>query len=230
MSGARLAALIAVLAAAIVTPSPLGAASKEPARSSAQLNLLLDRLQKHYQQTSCFSAKFTEEIIPAGGAKRERSGIVFYRKPGKMRWEFEGQDQELIVSDGKQLYNYQPDLNQVIETPVEQAFKSSSTAAFLLGIGNVKRDFDASMPANPPADGLKHIALKPKNGSDSFEMGVDPTTLDLRSLRLTDALGDVTQLALSDIKQGATLDDKLFTFIAPAGADIVKAPQQPNSH
>ena len=117
-----------------------------------------------------------------------------------MRWEFEGQDQELIVSDGKQLYSYQPDLNQVIETPLEQAFRSSSVAAFLLGIGNIQRDFDASVPAKPPADGLKHIALKPKNGGDSVEMGLDPSTLDLRTLRLTDALGDVTELSFSDIK------------------------------
>ncbi len=204
----------------------------DSAQSSAQLKTLktlLDRLQKHYQQTTSFSAKFTEEIVPAGGAKREREGTVYYRKPGQMRWEFAGDDNEIIVSDGKQLYSYEPDLNQVIETPLEQAFKSSSTAAFLLGIGNVQRDFDASMPATAPADGLKHIVLKPKNGSDSFEMGVDPKTLDLKSLRLTDALGDITELAFSDINSDAPLDAKLFTFIPPAGADIVNAPQQPNS-
>jgi outer membrane lipoprotein carrier protein len=218
---------VAVTIALLAIAMPVRADSAHP---SPQLKTVLDRLQKHYQQTTSFSAKFTEDIIPAGGAKRERAGTVYYRKPGQMRWEFAGQDQEIIVSDGKQLYSYQPDLNQVIETPLEQAFKSSSTAAFVLGIGNVQRDFDASMPATAPADGLKHIVLKPKNGSDSFEMGVDPKTLDLKSLRLTDALGDVTELAFSDIKRDAPLDAKLFTFIPPAGADIVKAPQQPNSH
>jgi outer membrane lipoprotein carrier protein len=214
------------LIALIAVATSIQAASE----SSPQLRTMLDRLQKHYQQTTSFSAKFTEEISPAGGAKRERAGTVYYRKPGQMRWEFAGQDQEIIVSDGKLLYSYQPDLNQVLETPLEQAFKSSGTAAFLLGIGNVQRDFDASMPATAPADGLTHVVLKPKNGSDSFEMGVDPKTLDLKSLRLTDALGDVTELAFSDIKRDAPLDAKLFTFIPPAGADIVKAPQQPNSH
>jgi outer membrane lipoprotein carrier protein len=186
-------------------------------------------LQKHYQQTKSFSAKFNEEISPPGGAKRERAGTVYYRKPGQMRWEFQGQDAETIVSDGKLIYNYQPDLNQVVETPLEQAFKSSSTAAFLLGIGDVQRDFDASMPATPPSDGFTHVVLKPKNGNDSFDMGVDPKTLDLRTLRLTDALGDVTNLAFSNVQRDVTIDDKLFTFTPPAGADIVSAPQQ-NSH
>jgi len=224
----RVVAFVVILSLAIATP--LHAASKDSVHQAAQLSTLLNRLQKHYQQTNSFSAKFKEVITPAGGTKRERTGTVYYRKPGRMRWEFDGQDQEIIVSDGKQLYSYQPDLNQVIETPLEQAFRSSSVAAFLLGIGNVQRDFDASIPAKASADGLKHVALKPKNGSDNVEMGLDPSTLDLRTLRLTDALGDVTELSFSNIKNGASLDDKLFAFIPPAGADIVKAPQQPNSH
>ena len=198
--------------------------------TTPHLHALLQQLQKHYQQTNSFSARFKETIAPAGGAKREREGTVYYRKPGRMRWEFEGQDQEIIVSDGKQLYSYQPDLNQVIETPLEQAFRSSSAAAFLLGIGNVEHDFDASVPSNAPADGLKHIALKPKNGGDSLEVGVDPKTLDLRTLRLSDALGDVTELTFSDLKSDTPLDDKLFAFVPPAGADIVKAPPPTNSH
>jgi outer membrane lipoprotein carrier protein len=218
-----------VLAALFAFAIPLHAASDNP--DSPQLKTLLDRLQKHYQQTTSFSAKFKEQITPAGGAKREREGTVYYRKPGRMRWEFGGQDQEIIVSDGKQLYSYQPDLNQVIETPVEQAFRSSSVAAFLLGIGNIERDFEARLPAtSAPADGLKHVVLKPKNAGDTIEMGLDAKTLDLRTLRLTDALGDVTELSFTNINYDAPLDDKLFAFIPPAGADIVKAPQQPNSH
>jgi len=217
--------------AGIAIAMPLHAASQDSAHESPQLKTLLNRLQKHYQQTNSFSAKFKEQIAPAGGTKREREGTVYYRKPGRMRWEFDGQDNEIIVSDGKQLYSYQPDLNQVIETPLEQAFRSSSVAAFLLGIGNIQRDFDAGIPATAPAaDGLKHIALKPKNGGDTIEMGLDPSTLDLRTLRLTDALGDVTELYFTNINYGAPLDDKLFAFVPPAGADIVKAPQQPNSH
>lgn len=222
MRTARVAALVAALVLGLVLPLR--------AANSPQLKALLDRLQKHYQQTNSFSAKFKEVISPAGGAKREREGNVYYRKPGLMRWEFSGEDQELIVSDGKQLYSYEPDLNQVIETPLAQAFRSSSFAAFMLGIGNVQRDFNASTPVTSPSDGLTHVALKPKNGGDVVEMGLDPSTLNLRTLRLTDALGDVTDLTFSDFKTDAPLDDKLFAFIPPAGADIVKAPQTQNSH
>src|SRR5690242_8969142 len=134
------------MAIAFLYAAPLPAAA-----DAAALSQLLHRLQRHYQETTSFTAKFKEQISPAGGMKREREGTVSYRKPGRMRWDFSGQDSEVIVSDGKLLYTYQPDLNQVIETPLEQAFRSSSAASFLLGVGSVERDFDSSSPPDPPA-------------------------------------------------------------------------------
>lgn len=218
-----LAATLALFGLLTLGMTPAGAASSGES-IPPKLKSLLDRLQRHYRDTASFSASFKQEITPTGGMKREREGIVYYRKPGRMRWEFGGADQETIVSDGKDLYTYHPDLNQVIETPIEQAFRSSSAASFLLGVGNVERDFKASVPSGAPADGLTHVMLEPKAGGDTIEMGLDPKTLDIRTLRLTDQLGDVTLLAFSDIKTGIALDDKLFLFTPPAGADIVKAP------
>ena len=201
-----------------------------PARAAGtdrQLKPLLDKLQHHYQATKSFTASFHEQIKPAGGLERTRQGIVYYRKPGKMRWEFGGEEHEILVSDGKTLYTYQPDLNQVIETPIEQAFRSSRAAAFLLGVGNVERDFDASTPARSPTDGLKHVILKPKAGGDTIEMGLDPKTLDIRKLNLTDQLGNLTVLELSDLKKDVALADDKFAFVPPKGVDIVTAPPEP---
>lgn len=217
-------AIPALVAFAIVLAGVSCVLAASGSTKPAELSALLHRLQRHYQQTTSFSAKFKEEISPAGGMKRQREGTVYYRKPGRMRWVFGGDDSETIVSDGTMLYTYQPDLNQVIETPIEQAFRSSSAASFLLGVGSVERDFDAGIPPNAPADGLKHVLLKPKAGGDIIEMGLEPSTLDIRTLKLTDQLGDVTDLAFSDVKMGVALDDQLFVFSPPAGADIVKAP------
>ncbi len=159
--------------------------------------------------------------------KRDRTGVVYYRKPGLMRWEFGGQDQEIIVSDGKQLYSYDPGLNQVIVTPLEQAFQVPKRRVVSARPRKCSARFRCDVPADAPNDDLKHVALTPKNGGDTLEMGLDPATLDLRSLRITDQLGDVTDLTFSEIKNGATLGDKLFAFSPPHGADIVEAPQPP---
>jgi outer membrane lipoprotein carrier protein len=191
------------------------------------LKQVLDRLQRHYRDTNSFAAKFNEEIATVGAPKRQRQGTVSFRKPGRMRWEFETPEKQTIVSDGETLYSYDPDLNQVVETPLKQALKSSSATSFLLGIGNINRDFKAAF-ANPPAPGgLVNLILDAKTGGYKIEVGLDPKTYNLMTLTLTDQLGDVTKIDFSDIHDNVELPDSLFAFNAPPGADIVTAPASP---
>jgi len=213
---------LAVMPAAWVAE---GASSTSDGRS---LKEMVHRLQQHYRSTSSFKAKFKERIESASGAKRERQGVIAYRRPGRMRWDFAPPENETIVSDGMTLYVYEPDLNQVVETPLERAFRSSAPAALLLGMGDVERDFVALPPPPPPAaDKLVHLVLKPKADGVRIALGLDPKTYDIRALAMTDELGNVTSLEFSDIQTNLMLDDAMFSFRAPEGVDIVTAP---NSH
>ncbi len=194
---------------------------------SGKLDAILKRIQTHYQKTDSLTARFSENIAGANGMKRARAGKVYYRKPGKMRWEFAGTEAETIVSDGKDIYSYQPDLNQVMKAPLARVFKSSAPAAFLLGVGDIKRDFKASIPEPPPADGLVHVALSPKGGGETIELGLDPKSYNLTWLRITDQLGNVSTLRFSDIQSNIALNDAIFAFVPPKDADIVEAPGLP---
>jgi outer membrane lipoprotein carrier protein len=191
-----------------------------------KLDKVVARLQEHYRATRSFTAKFKEEITTVGGAKREREGTVVYLKPGRMRWEFAPPEQETVVSDGKTLYSYQPDLNQVIETPLERAFKSSAPTALLLGIGDIRRDFTASAVTDARADGLVHLALVPKSEGMRIALGLDPKTFDVLKLTVTDELGNITALQFADLKVNSAVDDSLFSFKIPEGADVITAPDR----
>jgi outer membrane lipoprotein carrier protein len=195
--------------------------------SNSDLKHVLDRLQRHYRDTNSFSAKFHEEVATVGAPKRERSGAVSFRKPGRMRWEFAVPEPQTIVSDGETLYSYDPDLNQVVETPLKQALKSSSATSFLLGIGNISRDFKAAFANSPPSDGLIQLILDAKAGGYKIEIGLDPTSYNLVTLTLTDQLGDVTKVDFSEIHNNVELSDSVFAFKAPPGADVVTAPAAP---
>jgi outer membrane lipoprotein carrier protein len=194
---------------------------------SKELKQVLDRLQRHYRETNSFSAKFSEEIATVGAPKRNRRGTVSFRKPGRMRWEFEAPEVQTIVSDGETLYSYDPDLNQVVETPLKQALKSSSATSFLLGIGNINRDFKAAfaIPAKPT--GLIDLILDAKTGGYKIEIGLDPKTYNLTTLTLIDQLGDVTKIEFSDVHDNVELPDSTFAFKTPSGADVVTAPGSP---
>ncbi len=196
-----------------------GAATAQPAKAA-----VLDRIQDHYQHTTSFSAKFTDEITGMGGTRRKRSGRVFYKRPGRMRWEFDPPQTETVVASGHKLYDYQPDLNQVIEIPIERAFKSATPLAFLLGMGDIRRDFNASLLAPAPSDSLLRVLLVPKTGGDRIEMGLDPSSYDLMAVRVTDAMGNTTSIRFSAVRTNLQLADSLFNFDVPPGADVVQAP------
>ena len=225
--------LAAVSATAIMVPFgrvTAAEASCAPVQSGAQvysqepspsLNTVLARLQQHYDCSGSLQANFDETLSSPGGMARTRKGTVYFRKLGRMRWEFAAPSEGTIVSDGNTVYDYEKDLNQVVELPVSKALKSSATA-FLLGLGNIRRDFKVSMPAVSSGDGLVHVILTPKLGGDTMELGLDPKSYDIVNFKLTNQVGGVTELKFSDIRINVALDDSLFRFTVPDGADIVR--------
>jgi len=218
-------AIVMLVATAGYVQSEATALAAAPA--SKNLTQVLDRLQRHYRDTDSFSAKFSEEIATVGAPKRKRQGTVSFRKPGRMRWEFEAPEVQTLVSDGQTLYSYDPDLNQVVETPLKQALKSSSATSFLLGLGNIKRDFKAAFASPAKPGGLIDLLLDPKAGGYKIEVGIDPKTYNLITLTLTDQLGDTTRIDFSDVRDNVDMPDSIFAFKVPAGADVVTAPASP---
>ncbi|MBF6570235.1 MAG: outer-membrane lipoprotein carrier protein LolA [Candidatus Binataceae bacterium] len=218
----RIAMILAIIVAAFPALVFAGAGI-----TTSRLDHLLDRVQAHYRQTNSFEAKFSEELTSPGGIKRKRKGTLYYRKPGRMRWEFAAPDSETIVSDGTIVYSYQPDLNQVIETPVKQLLKSPGAVTFLLGFGDLRRDFKVSSPVTEQPDGLTHLILIPREGGNRTDVGLNKKNLNLISLQVIDAAGDSTFLRFRGWQENPVLADSLFNFTVPSGADIVRTPGAP---
>jgi outer membrane lipoprotein carrier protein len=152
-------------------------------------------------------------------------GVLYYQKPGKLRWEFEGTQPETIVSDGTTIYDYDPGLNQVVETPLDQAFKGQPVAAFLLGAGNLKRDFTVTPLSGPSSDRLQRLELTPKAGGQRLEVGIDPKTYNIGSLTVLDPMGNKTELRFSNVQLNQPQNAAQFQFTPPDGADIVNSQQ-----
>jgi outer membrane lipoprotein carrier protein len=189
--------------------------------SPQSLDTILARLQHRYDCSHSFQANFTETLSSPGAMARTRKGTVYFMKVGRMRWEFAPPSEGTVVSDGKTVYDYEQDLNQVVELPVSKALKSNATA-FLLGLGNIRRDFKPSLPPVSPSDGLIHVILTPKGGGDTMELGLDPNNYEIVNFKLVNQVGGVTELKFSNIQTNIALKDTLFRFEIPDGADIVR--------
>jgi outer membrane lipoprotein carrier protein len=219
----RAAVLFSTAFIALVFVLIMGRCGHAAESPPSRLKATLSHLQSHYQDTDSFSAKFKETVTRAGAVPQLREGTISYRKPGRMRWEFTGEQPEIVVSDGTTIYDYDPGLNQVVETPLKQAFKTQAAAAFILGVGNVQRDFNASSPPSAANDSLIYLLLTPKGGGDKVALGLDPKTYNIVVLALTDSLGNTTALSFSDIRTNLPLASSMFAFKVPDGADIVGA-------
>lgn len=189
--------------------------------NSADLKSILAKLQRHYQETDSFSATFKQTVTRVGAAPKVRTGTVYFEKPGRVRFDFSDPQPETIVSDGKLLYDYDPGLNQVMETPLKSAIKTQAAAAFLLGVGDVQRDFKATRMATPANDGLTYLLMTPKRGGEDIAVGLDPHTMNIMVIRLADALGNITEFQFSRIQTNVSMEASRFDFRVPDGADVI---------
>lgn len=221
--GAAVAAATMIFAAGAAVRPHNAIAAVIASTGSSSLNALVERLQHHYQTTQSFEANFKETLMRPGMPPEVRAGKVYYEKPGRMRWDFGEPRPETIVSDGRTIYDYDPGLNQVVETPLKQAFKTQAAAAFILGAGNLRRDFNVAPLAGAPSDGLDHLLLTPRSGGETVALGIDPRTLNIASIVIADAMGNKTELIFTDLQRNVSLKPTLFRFAPPPGADIVSS-------
>lgn len=192
----------------------------------------LARLEATCSRTRDLSAQFHQTATNKSlGQVQEASGVVLLKRPGKMRWEYRQPEPRLYVTDGKQLWAYDPIDKQVTVQEVSQAFSSRLPLAFLAGDCNVRRDFEVSQVENaatratPGSAILSLTPIQPEAGIARMLLEVDLQTGTIQRATLFDAVGNTTVIALSEVKLNTGLPDASFTFTPPAGTTVVTPPR-----
>src|SRR5262249_49074432 len=184
---------------------------------------VVDQLQKSYDSIADFTADFRQETeLKTLNKTLKAFGKVTYKRPGKMLWRFEEPKSQWVLADGQSLYFYQPENKQVLKTPLKNAFRSNAPLTFLLGIGNLKRDFKAT--SKGVEGNLYVLQLGPKDGSkgtDEITLGVDKQNYQINWSRTKDVGGNLTTVHFSNIRRGVGVNDSIFRLQVHQGADVV---------
>ncbi|MDS1140824.1 outer membrane lipoprotein chaperone LolA [Pusillimonas sp. SM2304] len=199
------------VAAAIVAASPLAAWAAEAPQ----------QLEQFITQVQSATGDFTQQRIDQKGqGKPAQSGQFSFKRPGQFKWAVKKPYEQLIVSDGKQVYQYDPDLAQVTQRDVDQSI-GASPAAILFGSGSLDDAFNIS--SLPAKDGLDWLRAEPRSADAGFTH-VDIGFKDAMPARLEllDSFGQTTRIDLSNIASNPALDAGEFSFTPPAGVDVVK--------
>jgi len=191
--------------------------------TAASVSDVVQKLQARYDSTAGFSANFTQEVESATlGQKVESRGTVVFKKPGRMRWEF-SEPKQTLVSDGRFFWLHQPVENQVIKTPFQRAFSTTTPASFLLGVGQLEKDFSITLSGETSeAYQLRLISHEDPEAIGKLELTVNAKTFDIEQAVVTDPLGNITRLRFSDIDRSTPIQDEVFHFSLPAGVDVIE--------
>ncbi|HUH87825.1 MAG TPA: outer membrane lipoprotein chaperone LolA [Pusillimonas sp.] len=197
------------LAAAALALAPVAAfAADAPAQ-----------LSKFVGNVASATGDFTQQTSGQAQSRPEQSGQFSFQRPGKFRWHVKHPYEQLIVSDGQMVLQYDPDLAQVTQRSVDQSI-GTSPAAILFGSGSLEDSFDVKPLADD--DGLQWLRAVPR-GADAGFTHVDigfRNDLPARLL-LLDAFGQTTRIDLSNIQANPKLPESQFRFTPPDDVDVV---------
>jgi outer membrane lipoprotein carrier protein len=186
------------------------------------------RLQTHYDAVRDFSADFTHTY--EGGVLRKKTterGTVLVKKPGKMRWTYTSPEEKLFVSDGRKMYAWIPADRQVTVSSLPSGDEPATPILFLVGRGNVTRDFNvthATAVAGAPADAYA-LHLVPKRKVPDYEsltIVVDRASFALRMLVARDGQAGTSTFSFTNLKENVGVADSKFAFTIPRGAEVVQ--------
>jgi len=197
------------------------------ADSNLSVDQILDRVENKYSNTE-FSADFIQKsFLKAMDIIDQASGKVYIKYPGKMRWEYEKPDRQIFVTDGEKLWVYRPTDNQVQVGKAPSFFKSGKGASFLSDIRLIREKFDISMKKgnqdeNDPFFYLKLIPREKTLDIAEILLMVSKQSWDVAQIVTVDLYGDENRIDLLNFAFGVKLDDSLFSFEIPEGADVLQ--------
>jgi outer membrane lipoprotein carrier protein len=213
-----------LLAAGLVGASPSESGAAESPNSAEPI---LDALQKSYDATVDFIADFRQETeVKTLNRSLKAAGKLTFKRPGKMLWRYDEPKGQFVLADGKHLYFYQPEQNQVIKSALKNAFRGDIPLSFLLGLGNLKKDFTATLKGSDESQNI--LRLEPKGeagGYNEILLGVSKAAADILWVSVRDAASNLTTLRFSAMRKGVGVKDNLFQLQVPNGADVVELGQ-----
>lgn len=192
-----------------------------------------DQLKQFVSQVHSARGSFVQRELKApSGAKnasdaiatatlnaKTSSGTFVFARPGKFIWSYEKPYQQLLQSDGDNLYVYDKDLNQVTERKLGGAL-GASPAAILFGSNDLEKNFTLSDAG--VKNGIDWLELIPKSKDTQFKsVGIGFRDGSLEAMELHDVFGNVTLLTFSNIEKNPSLPASTFKFVRPKGADLI---------
>ena len=191
-----------------------GIASAAGAR--AQLDAFTSKLD-------ALNGTFVQQVYDADGKLGENSkGTVALQAPRQFRWEYSEPFPQVIVADGRNVWIWDKDLDQVT-VRAQSIEESQSPLTVLTDLNQLDRDYRTSEEGeHDGATWLRLVPLAKEASITQADLGFVEN--ELVRMTLTDNLGARNELRFGRWQRNPKLDASMFTFTVPEGVDVVGEP------
>src|SRR4051794_6749346 len=219
-------ALLLALAPAGAGSPTLDTRAAPPGR--LPISTVVERMQHNYDEAKDFRARFSQKFTNvAFGRTKVSAGQITFKKPGRMRWDYDAPEAKMFLSTGQLLWMYDPEDKQAIKQDLKQS-QLPAALSFLLGKGRIADEFEIApageVPYGTPND--YRLALRPKQPQATYKaitFVVDPKSFLVVESVLVNAQGDVNDITFTDLKVNTKVPDSVFKWVPPAGTRVVDA-------
>ncbi|MBL0278233.1 MAG: outer membrane lipoprotein carrier protein LolA [Anaeromyxobacter sp.] len=202
------------------TPAPAPTATPTPTPTPTAA-ALVRRVQAFYERTRDLTAAFTQTYTYAGmGRKAVSTGTLRVKKPGLLRWDYATPSRKTIAVTGARLVQYEPDEQQAYVDERFDATAMSAAVTFLLGTGDLAREFEPSL-GEGGALVLVPRQADPRVARITLTTGPDGEVL---GTAVVDGAGNENRLVFSGLARNGGLADADFQVALPPGVRRLAPP------
>ena len=193
---------------------------------AADVRAIADVVDRHYNHLRTLECEFTE-IYSGSGSERTESGMLWLKKPGKMRWEYRSPRAKLFVVDGKNAWFYVPGERQVRRASMKKLDDLRSPLAFLLGKTKLEKELrglSLAPDVAPLAAGDIMLRGVPGGLRDRLTQVLLEITPDssISRIVLEESDGATIEYRFGKNKEDVQIADQQFEFRVPDGVEVVE--------
>ena len=192
------------------------------AAPDARLDPLLHGVENRYNHAQSLRLDFSETYSVARRPTQIDRGVLFLRKPGKMRWDYAAPAGKVFLSDGKNVFLYTPGNNRLQKSKLKESEDLRAPLAFLLGKLNFWKEF-RSFSSRPEGDST-WVTATPNSDQAAYtqvEFLIAPTS-EIRRVKITGQDRSLLDFTFSNEQLNAPVTASMFAFTPPPGTEIVE--------
>lgn len=178
------------------------------------------RLDRFLAGLETMQAHFIQTLTNARGEMLEESrGTLLISRPDKFRLHYSNPYEQLYVADGRNIWMYDRDLEQVTVKPQDDAL-GSTPALFLSSDAPLDENFVIEEEGSH--EGFQWLLLKPRAADSNFDYVRLAMEGDvLRAMEMVDGFGQTTRLFFERVERNSSIEVGKFVFQPPPGVDVI---------